>query len=237
MGRKKAHKENVVLKTASQLPSNLILFLRKTCIESSFIENETNIFEYSSELKIPEAFDVNLDKFTPISNNANDTITEPKLHVELHCLHCFSKIEKQYQIPVRKTDKGFECKGTFCSLSCACAYIMNISDNSKWTSYQLLHEMYDMKRQIKPSPDKECLKIFGGTLTNEEFHSGSEYHIVQHPFVSLKNDLDDVICRDTKSKTDVTQTDFAVEEDKDETVFKTKKDKKTSKTLEDFFAF
>ena len=54
---------------------------------------------------------------------------------------------------------------------------------------------------------------------------------------ALKNDLDDVICRDTKSKTDVTQTDFAVEEDKDETVFKTKKDKKTSKTLEDFFAF
>jgi len=68
----------------------------------------------------------------------------------------------------------------FCSPECAMAY--NICHNGdKSNEYSsLLHLLYskvykEKEILIKPAPPRECLKIFGGTMSIDEFRSSNNY--------------------------------------------------------------
>ena len=227
MPKKKQNEENTssLPTTVSELPSNLILFLRKSCKDNDIILEENNLqFTYSTEINVPDAFDENINKFTELNSTS---INSSQNSVKLHCLHCFREIKEKYEIPIRKKNNVFECAGVYCSLNC-CAYDVIASNNL--TSYHLLHEMYSMSERIEPSPAKETLKIFGGTLTYEQFHSGAMYKMVQHPFISLKNDLDEIIDDNYDDDDDDDNYDDDNNNDNDNEI-----EKGTTKTLEDFF--
>tara|TARA_Y100000389_G_C17466146_1_gene525758 strand:+ start:3764 stop:4429 length:666 start_codon:yes stop_codon:yes gene_type:complete len=220
--------------TVSTLPSNLILFLNKSCVENNFFQDSGSLnFEYSSDLVVPSAFDQDAGKYESIDSDKNHVIENKTLN----CMHCHKEIDKKYEIPIRKVNGVFQTTGCYCSLNCACHDVLKFHD---FNTFSMLHEMYECSEKIKPSPDKELLSIFGGDLSYEQFHSNTIYKIAQHPFVSLKNDMDDLIEEDTNVNLNFAD---AVEEIKVETPkIESKKKTKTKKatettTLDDFFNF
>ena len=83
------------------------------------------------------------------------------------CIHC----------PVRYDDRRnrFETKGNFCSWQCAKAWALD-KNSARSGEIQMILAM--MRRRaigryepLWPAPKREALKVFGGTMTIEEFRS------------------------------------------------------------------
>ena len=95
------------------------------------------------------------------------------------CWNCFKCLDKQFiSLPHDYINDIFYTNGNFCSYSCGLRYLMdNYSGNDLWTKVSLLHIYYRFNTgscsKIKPVPNKKCLKIFGGNLTHEEYHSNN----------------------------------------------------------------
>ena len=78
-------------------------------------------------------------------------------------------------IPIRVCeDGGYETKGCYCGLSCAAA--ANLSDNkisatTRGERHSLIAMIHSnlLNKRIQVAPDRECLRIFGGSLRIEEF--------------------------------------------------------------------
>jgi len=75
--------------------------------------------------------------------------------------------------------KRFEFSGIFCSWNCAKAYSLGINDHSRFNRTPLItllvQQMYGTVEavSIKPSPPRQCLKMFGGYMTIEQFRNNS----------------------------------------------------------------
>ena len=108
------------------------------------------------------------------------------------CSHSFSSVP--CFLPEKLINNTFYVFGNFCSYNCAAAYNIDINDFRVWERYGLLKKMYQMVYnrccEINISPRKECLKMFGGPLTIEEFRSSllintKEYRLVMPPMKSI----------------------------------------------------
>ena len=123
----------------------------------------------------------------------------------MKCWHCCIDISKKkrkdkekdkdkdncsiFKIPINiDIHDNIICIGHCCCINCSLAYI--ISSNTIYDislSIQLLYNMYQMKN-ILPSPMKELLKDFGGTMTYEEYHKNHIEHYTNTllpPFLPL----------------------------------------------------
>lgn len=106
-----------------------------------------------------------------------------------HCCHKFSN--KPMGIPVDDNIRCFRLMGVFCSIECALAWA--VSAGKHHTDYMsgarvknLAKILFDIEPEdIRPASDRLSLRMFGGTLSIEEFRKNhNKYTIVGEPFVS-----------------------------------------------------
>ena len=79
-------------------------------------------------------------------------------------------------IPKHEINGSYHCYGCFCSLECACAFLMeeNIDQASKFERYALLNyiygKLYNFEKNIKPAPNPYyTLDKFYGNLSIQEY--------------------------------------------------------------------
>lgn len=119
---------------------------------------------------------------------ANRPVREPKVLTpppppepagDLVCWWCVHALPQLpcIHLPTRYDDKRdrFETKGNFCSWQCAKAWAL---DQNSARSGEIQMILMMMRRRaigryepLWPAPKREALKIFGGTMTIEEFRS------------------------------------------------------------------
>ncbi len=70
----------------------------------------------------------------------------------------------------------YSAEGNFCSPECALAYCYSdhlLTDAQRWLRHSLLRSLYasiyPKDTDISPAPDKRCLRMFGGTLSIEQY--------------------------------------------------------------------
>jgi hypothetical protein len=127
------------------------------------------------------------------------------------CCHNFDNIP--CALPFSYSDNTFYVFGNFCAPECAAAYNFESGADDKdiWERYSLLNHLYSLiydipDLTIKLAPPKLALKIFGGTLTVEDFRECNtdylkNYKIVLPPMVSIIPSLEE-IKKDTLRKKD-----------------------------------
>jgi len=105
---------------------------------------------------------------TKISKKLPDT-------TDIACFWCAHGFKGQPCIIPEREEKGvYRVYGNFCSPSCAMAYILQESLDShvRWERVSLLHRIYSRAYEsgrIFPAPLRDCLKLFGGPMTIEQF--------------------------------------------------------------------
>lgn len=99
--------------------------------------------------------------------------------MEQVCWWCVHSLPQHpcFHLPIKYDEKRniFTTKGNFCSWQCAKAYA-NDMNTSKAGEIQMILALMRKKALGKytplwPAPKREALKIFGGTMTIEEFRS------------------------------------------------------------------
>lgn len=91
----------------------------------------------------------------------------------VHSLPCHPCIH----LPIRHDEKTnkFVTKGNFCSWQCAKAYALDMNTSRSGEIQMILMMMrrraFGKYTPLWPAPKREALKIFGGTLTIDEFRS------------------------------------------------------------------
>ena len=113
------------------------------------------------------------------------------------CCHKFDTKKLSLPISYNGQLKKFEVYGTFCSFSCMKAYNKNDNLSNKNNRYTLITMMmnqmiedYNISNNISIAPPRECLKMFGGTMTIEEFRNscakGIVYNTMLPPYIPIK---------------------------------------------------
>ena len=143
-------------------------------------------------------------RITPlVSHNyyVNDNFSKNKC--PLHCWHCSREILwTPCGLPISMKDDKFVVKGFFCTLNCALSF--NYYSTAGETKIQereallrLFYKRYIDSNQLTYAPPREALKIFGGTLTFEEFHAHNHHvEISDAPIVPLHCFLQENIALD-----------------------------------------
>lgn len=89
----------------------------------------------------------------------------------LWCCHTFE--HRPVVLPIRDTGEHIEVMGNFCSPECAVAYLFDMRQDShtRWEQLSLLYRIYGQvcKGRIHPAPARTVLKLFGGTLSIEDY--------------------------------------------------------------------
>ncbi len=90
------------------------------------------------------------------------------------CAHSFSW--QPTVIPEREEKGVYRIYGNFCSPNCAMAYLLqeNLDTHVRWERIALLHRLYGKhyaSGRIFPSPARECLKLFGGSVSIDQFRA------------------------------------------------------------------
>lgn len=91
---------------------------------------------------------------------------------------CHPIFANKYGMPVDydSIHNVFHVYGQFCSLSCAAAYNVtsHMGSDRMWDIHgwiQMMAQVYQLPLPVRPSPSRYVLKIFGGSLSIEEFRA------------------------------------------------------------------
>lgn len=94
----------------------------------------------------------------------------------LLCWYCSLPMQKRihymvFGLPEFKQGKKYYCLGIFNSLRCALAYNLKLNDYKIWERTSYLKALYHhfIGKTLTPAPPKECMKKYGGILTEEEY--------------------------------------------------------------------
>ncbi len=94
-----------------------------------------------------------------------------------YCCHGFDT--PPLPLPIRHDDRRdvFHVKGTFCSWSCMKAYNLESTSYMKAVCANILTLFHrrctGQLRGIRPAPPRHALRVFGGTMTIDEFRAAS----------------------------------------------------------------
>lgn len=179
------------------------------------IEYDNNTFNRGNNTETPRVYNINNKNSQDIlKDNINkikyafDNNRKWLSKTDIHCLWCCHKFDSvPIAIPKKIIDDTFHLFGYFCSFNCAASYIFgtNILASNKWEYYSLLCLLQkkitgsDKYEKIKLAPPKECLKIFGGFLSIEEFreqfHHVDEYTLRMPPMVPIESTIENSIVK------------------------------------------
>lgn len=133
--------------------------------ESNFISHPLNIDKKSNEMK---------DGNKSIINDIIESDEPWPSSTSVHCHWCCHSFDTMpFGMPIKLVKDKFFVKGNFCSLECATAYNFSNSDSSnKWKIYDLIN-LFAIRckymNHIKCAPNPRVLKMFGGTVSIDEF--------------------------------------------------------------------
>jgi hypothetical protein len=113
------------------------------------------------------------------------------------CCHSFT--HRPVVLPIRDTGEYLEVSGNYCSPECAVAYLFDMRQDShtRWEQLALLYRVYGEACQgtIHPAPPRTSLRLFGGSLSIEEYRTLIQSHKVRvdvhlPPMVSILSTMD-----------------------------------------------
>jgi hypothetical protein len=113
------------------------------------------------------------------------------------CCHSFT--HRPVVLPIRDTGDYLEVSGNYCSPECAVAYLFDMRQDShtRWEQLALLYRVYGEACQgtIHPAPPRTSLRLFGGSLSIEEYRTLIQSHKVRvdihlPPMVSILSTMD-----------------------------------------------
>ena len=124
------------------------------------------------------------------------------------CCHTFECAPCTLPIKYDSLKKRFTFIGIFCSWNCVKAYNFDRSDHRKYECSSLItllvQQLHGITKAIciKPSPPRQCLKMFGGYKDINEFrlHNIDEYHLNLLKFNYIYPEITEVINIKTKSE-------------------------------------
>ena len=102
-------------------------------------------------------------------------------------------------LPIRDTGEYLTVTGNFCCPECACAYLFDSRQDAhtRWEQLSLLNRVYAdaCGGYIHPAPHRTILKMFGGSLTMEQYRKLIRSHSVRvdihlPPMVSILSTMD-----------------------------------------------
>ena len=129
------------------------------------------------------------------SKDYNEWIT----NTNICCWWCCHQFENSpCSIPSKYKNNLFHVYGCFCSFNCALSYNFNTPNDKKWERVSLLYLLYKKIHNVKNislkyAPDRECLKMFGGIMSIEEFRNSKNksYQIVYPPMTYIIPQLEE----------------------------------------------
>ena len=142
----------------------------------------------------------NIEDQDKINNNV------PQSELCWNCCHPFQNIV--HGIPLKNSKNIFYVYGDFCSLECASRYVYENFKDNKWEIYALLN-LYNKKvlknnDKINIPLSRLSLKIFGGTLTIEEyrekFMNVGLYELVIPHIIPINHELESYEINDNNNK-------------------------------------
>ena len=97
----------------------------------------------------------------------------------IYCFWCCHPFTTQpFSLPLYKKNGVYHTYGNFCCPECCVAYNFNDfqDHDNQWNRYTLIHELYrkvfkDPQLKIKPALPRQCLTIFGGPLSINQFRA------------------------------------------------------------------
>ena len=123
----------------------------------------------------------------------------------VHCLWCCHQFDTvPIAIPKKVCGDTFHLFGYFCSFNCSASYIFETSvlASNKWEYYSLLCLLQKKitgdksYKKINFAPPRECLKIFGGFLSIEEFREQFnlvDYNVMLPPMIPIESTIENSI--------------------------------------------
>ena len=147
------------------------------------VKQNEEIFITANNKTMDSHYDMNI---IPRSLNVKDIAV--KIKTDIYCYWCCHSFDNSpVFMPCNFNKDVFAVKGIFCSFECCLSYM---SMNSRYSrNIHLLKHMYYLytgkkffRESLTKAPGRECLKIFGGPLSIEEFRNNStSYDILSHP--------------------------------------------------------
>jgi len=116
------------------------------------------------------------------------------------CCHPWEGREVHAPYKYDSLRKQFSTKGRFCSFECAKAWIIDWSGPryGEMLSFMALYRKHVFGKSVScyPAPKRECLKMFGGPLTIEEFRKSAS----RAPWVHEPGDIHKIHEVDTRTR-------------------------------------
>jgi hypothetical protein len=153
-----------------------------------FLKVSRELQQKNSDEVVPEAFDAkeyaDILKDEVVQQQFDETIIHTiiaKINLQTEypantacfwCCHPFSwksiVLPTHYDVYINM----YSAEGNYCSPECAlsdCYRNGSLTDSQKWLRHSLLRSLYSPDKDINCAPDKRCLRMFGGTLSIEQY--------------------------------------------------------------------
>ena len=166
------------VKQSSIIEDTPIVYFLKVPKEDQILHKKVGVpealnnIEYSDILKeetVHQQFDESV--IHDIVSNIHQQTEYPPGTACFWCCHTFSWKSVMTPTHYDVYSNQFTAEGNFCSPECGLAWIYTdarLTDSQKWVRHSLLTSLYKLK-ELHAAPDKRVLRLFGGTLTIEQF--------------------------------------------------------------------
>ena len=115
------------------------------------------------------------------------------------CCHGFNNTP--FGLPIKYKEDKFSVSGCFCSLECAAAYNFAEEKNIQdiWECYNLINLLshkIEYNKIVKLAPKRNCLKIFGGNMSIDEFRTFTEsnkiINVLEYPMIAVTQQIEEI---------------------------------------------
>jgi hypothetical protein len=178
--------ENEYSDEEKEVPIETILNLNQENFEKYYKDNKKYITNFSETTKEQSVKRIRV--VTTLKNSICESDWPAKTNVCCWwCCHTFNTAPCTLPLKYDSLRKRYTFSGIFCSWNCTKAYNFHKNDHKKFERAQLISllvkQLYGITSciNIKTAPYRECLKMFGGYMTIDDFRDGfasvDAYHL------------------------------------------------------------